>query len=242
MVEYSIILPTYNERDNLPLIIWLIVGELQKAGIGDWEVVVVVVVDDSSPDGTADVCRQLQRIYGDRHIRLHERPGKLGLGTAYRSGLEVAKGAFILLMDADLSHHPKFIPQFIAIQRTTQADIVTGTRYKGRGGGVYGWDMRRILTSRVANYLAQVMLSPGVSDLTGSFRLYRRAVFEEVISRVVSRGYVFQMELITRATKMGYTVAECPITFVDRIYGSSKLGAGEVMQYLRGLMLLFWTL
>ena len=101
-------------------------------------------------------------------------------------------------MDADLSHHPKFIPQFIAKQKDNNTDIVTGTRYLP-GGGVHGWDLNRKLTSRVANYLASTLLKPKASDLTGSFRLYKKEVLEAIIPKVKSRGYVFQMEIITRA-------------------------------------------
>jgi dolichol-phosphate mannosyltransferase len=125
-------------------------------------------------------------------------------------------------------------------QKLYGSDVVTGTRYVN-GGGVHGWDLFRKLTSRVANYLAAVLLSPGVSDLTGSFRLYKRAVIEHVMNEVQSVGYVFQMEVIVRCKSLGYTVDEVPITFVDRLYGSSKFGGGEIVQYLKGLLQLFMT-
>jgi dolichol-phosphate mannosyltransferase len=119
-------------------------------------------------------------------------------------------------------------------------DVVTGTRY-ALGGGVAGWDTRRKLTSRVANYLAATLLAPGVSDLTGSFRLYRRSALEALVSSVRSKGYVFQMEIIVRAKAMGLAVGEVPITFVDRIFGSSKLGGAEIIAYLKGLVQLFFS-
>ena len=115
---------------------------------------------------------------------------------------------------------------------------MTGTRYLPTGG-VYGWDLRRKLTSRVANFLASTLLAPSSSDLTGSFRLYKRKVIESIIPQVKSRGYVFQMEIITRAQYMGFTIEEIPITFVDRIFGESKLGAGEILSYMRGLLDIF---
>ena len=159
----------------------------------------VVIVDDNSPDGTQDVIRELQKVYVDK-IVLHARPGKMGLGSAYIDGLSKCSGDFIILMDADLSHHvsvpifivlqPKFIPEFIRRQQETNCDLVTGTRYLP-GGGVYGWDLNRKLTSRVANFLAATMLAPTATDLTGSFRLYKRAVIEKIIPQVKSRGYVF---------------------------------------------------
>ena len=101
----------------------------------------VVIVDDNSPDGTQDVVKELQRIYPGK-IKLHARPGKMGLGSAYIDGLGQCTGEFVFLMDADLSHHPKFIPEFIRKQKETNADIVTGTRY-AQGGGIHGWDLNR---------------------------------------------------------------------------------------------------
>lgn len=118
-------------------------------------------------------------------------------------------------MDADFSHHPKFIAQMIAKQKVGDYDIVTGTRYAG-DGGVYGWDLKRKLVSRGANLFADTVLRPGVSDLTGSFRLYKREVLESAIAETESKGYTFQMELMVRAKGMGYRVAEVPISFVDR--------------------------
>ena len=137
-------------------------------------------------------------------------------------------------MDADFSHHPKFIPEMIHVQAAKNYDIVTGTRYSGEGG-VYGWDLKRKFVSKGANIFADTILRPGVSDLTGSFRLYKKDVLEKVIAKVQSKGYVFQMELMVLAKSMGYTVAEVPITFVDRMYGESKLGGDEIVQYAKGV-------
>jgi dolichol-phosphate mannosyltransferase len=113
-------------------------------------------------------------------------------------------------------------------------DIVTGTRYAG-DGGVYGWDLKRKLVSRGANLVADTILRPGVSDLTGSFRLYKKAVLQKVITSTESKGYSFQMEMMVRAKAMGYKVTEVPISFVDRVYGESKLGGEEIAQYLQGV-------
>eukprot|EP01102_Stenamoeba_stenopodia_P006401 TRINITY_DN1754_c0_g1_i4.p1 TRINITY_DN1754_c0_g1~~TRINITY_DN1754_c0_g1_i4.p1 ORF type:complete len:262 (+),score=74.47 TRINITY_DN1754_c0_g1_i4:46-831(+) len=232
--KFSVLLPTYNERDNLPLITWLLVNEFES-NKEDYE---IIIIDDASPDGTLEIAKQLQKIYGEKYIKLQPRPGKLGLGTAYIHGLKYAEGNFIILMDADLSHHPKFITPFIKKQRETGSDIVTGTRYVS-GGGVEGWDLRRKLTSRVANYIAQVLLDPGVSDLTGSFRLYKKEVLQKLMSVCESKGYVFQMEMIVRARQFNYKVSEVPITFVDRVYGISKLGGTEIVEYLKGLTSFF---
>ncbi|QCD83476.1 dolichol-phosphate mannosyltransferase [Vigna unguiculata] len=199
--KYSIIVPTYNERLNIGLIVYLIFKHLRDA---DFE---IIIVDDGSPDGTQDVVKQLQQVYGEDRILLRARPRKLGLGTAYIHGMKHASGNFVVIMDADLSHHPKYLPSFISKQLETGADIVTGTRYV-KGGGVHGWNLMRKLTSRGANVLAQTLLWPGVSDLTGSFRLYRKSVLEDIISCCVSKGYVFQMEMIVRASRKGYHIEE----------------------------------
>ena len=168
------------------------------------------------------------------HIVLKPRAGKLGLGTAYVHGLKFATGNFVIIMDADFSHHPKFIPQMVARQKEGDYDIVTGTRYAG-DGGVFGWDLKRKLVSRGANLFADTVLRPGVSDLTGSFRLYKKAVLEKVITSTESKGYSFQMEMMVRAKAMGCSVAEVPISFVDRLYGESKLGGDEIVGYLQGV-------
>uniref|UniRef100_A0A8C2I4E8 Dolichol-phosphate mannosyltransferase subunit 1 n=1 Tax=Cyprinus carpio TaxID=7962 RepID=A0A8C2I4E8_CYPCA len=193
--KYSVLLPTYNERENLPLIVWLLVkyfGESYRNSVSD----------------------------------LHVVPG-----TAYIHGIQHASGNFIIIMDADLSHHPNFIPQFIEKQKEGGYDLVSGTRYRG-DGGVYGWDLRG------ANFIKQVLLRPGASDLTGSFRLYKTEVLKKLVEQCVSKGYVFQLEMIVHARQLGYTVGEVPISFVDRVYGESKLGGNEIVSFLRGLLTL----
>lgn len=232
--KYSIIIPTYNERLNIALIVYLVFKHLSDV---DFE---IIVVDDGSPDGTQDIVKQLQSVYGEDRILLRARPRKLGLGTAYIHGLKHASGEFVVIMDADLSHHPKYLPSFIRKQKETGASIVTGTRYV-KGGGVYGWNLMRKLISRGANVLAQTLLWPGVSDLTGSFRLFQKSVLEDVIKSCVSKGYVFQMEMIVRASRKNYHIEEVPITFVDRVFGSSKLGGSEIVEYLKGLVHLLLT-
>jgi dolichol-phosphate mannosyltransferase len=233
---YSVILPTYNEKDNLPIIFYLIDQTFTKSGI-DYE---VVVVDDNSPDGTAEVAKKIQSSYGSNRLKLVCRSGKLGLGTAYVAGLQASRGHRIILMDADLSHHPKFIRTMIQVMDTQRVEIVTGTRY-APGGGVAGWDMKRKMTSRGANFLATFLLNTGgVSDVTGSFRLYERNVLTTILPQIQSTGYAFQMEIIIRSNRL-YKIAEVPITFVDRVYGESKLGTREIMLYLKGLIKLFFT-
>ena len=277
-VKYSIIVPTYNEQLNIAMLLALIVEAMEegtkrkegrKISPSSSPSYEVIVVDDNSQDQTQQTIQKLQKIEKYRDIlRLKPRKGKLGLGSAYIHGLQFARGEFVILMDADLSHNPKAIPEFIRKQEEGDYDVVTGTRYlassssslsissritnsssstkssrkskiKEQECGVYGWDTRRKLTSRVANYLAHVLLNPGVSDLTGSFRLYRKTTFQALVSSMQSVGYVFQMEIIVRAKRGGFKVAEVPISFVDRVYGSSKLGASEIIGYLKGLVSLF---
>lgn len=235
--KYSVIVPTYNERENIPIITQLLTQTFATAGL-DYE---LIIVDDNSPDGTQDVVKQLQKAYGADRILLLPRAGKLGLGTAYKHGLKHASGNWVFLMDADLSHHPKYIPDFIACQRAGNHDIVTGTRYAANGG-VAGWSMGRKLTSRGANILASTLLGASVSDLTGSYRLYRRDKLESLLEKVIAKGYAFQMETIVRAEYAGCSVGEVPIVFVDRVFGSSKLGPNEFVIFLKGLARLFFSL
>ncbi|KKY36920.1 putative dolichol-phosphate mannosyltransferase [Diaporthe ampelina] len=230
---YSVILPTFNERQNLPIITWLLQRTFSENNL-DWE---LIIVDDGSPDGTQDVANQLVKAYSP-HVQLRPRTGKLGLGTAYVHGLQFAKGNFIIIMDADFSHHPKFIPQMIALQKAHDYDIVTGTRYAA-GGGVFGWDLKRKLTSKGANIFADTVLRPGVSDLTGSFRLYKRAALEKLFETTDVRGFSMQMALAVTAKAMGMTIGEVPITFVDRVYGDSKLGGEEIVEYAKGVLSLW---
>ncbi|KAF9299558.1 dolichol-P-mannose synthesis [Linnemannia elongata] len=249
--KYSVLLPTYNERDNLPIIIWLLTKTFHENNI-DYE---IIVIDDNSPDKTLEVAQELQKIYGENRIVLRPRAGKLGLGTAYVHGIQHATGDFIFILDADMSHHPKFIPEMIRLQQSKNLDVVTGTRYAGNGG-VYGWDLKRkvirqgsmdelhismvtLVFSRGANFLASVLLRPGVSDLTGSFRLYKKEVLTQLINSCISKGYVFQMEMMVRARQFNYTIGEVPITFVDRVFGDSKMGAMEIVSYAQGLLKLF---
>lgn len=202
-------------------------------------------MDDGSPDGTQDIANQLIKAYNkpapaEPNVVLKARAGKLGLGTAYVHGLNFATGNFVIIMDADFSHHPSALPAFIALQKQHDYDIVMGTRYAGTGG-VAGWDLKRKLVSRGANLLSDTLLQPGVSDVTGSYRLYKKEVLRKVIDSTQSKGYTFQMEMMVRAKAMGFSVGEVPITFVDRLYGESKLGGAEIVEYAKGILTLWLT-
>lgn len=139
-----------------------------------------------------------------------------------------------------LFNQPKYIPEMIQKMKNDKLDVVYGSRYVPRGG-ICGWDFFRKMTSRVANYLTVQMLDVFVSDFTGSFRIYKRTVFEELIKEVKNKGYAFQMEIIVRACWKKHKVGEVPIVFVDRMYGSSKLGPNEIYIYLKSLWTLFNT-
>ncbi len=148
--------------------------------------------------------------------------------------LELKNFNFVLLLK------PKFIPSMIMKQEEGNYDIVSGTRYD-LGGSVYGWNLKRKLTSRVAIFLANFLLNTGMSDLTGSFRLYKKSVLQTLINSCITRNYTFQMEMIVRAKENDFSVAQVPISFVDRVYGESKLGTSEIIGYLKGLWQLFNT-
>jgi dolichol-phosphate mannosyltransferase len=178
--------------------------------------------------------RALQACYGPDRLLLVTRPRKLGLGSAYAAGLLAARGGWVILMDADLSHHPKYVPALVAAQRATGADVVGGSRYLP-AGGVAGWSLGRKLTSRGANVLARTLLGLAATDLTGAFRLYRRDLLARLLSAAHCTGYAFQMEMMARAAAARAAVVEVPIVFVDRLYGASKLGPHEFAQFLSGL-------
>ena len=226
---YSILLPTYNERENLPIVVALIEKYLDRIRHE------IIIIDDNSPDGTQEVAVELQHQLGPEKIVLKPRAGKLGLGSAYVHGSQFARGDFIFIMDVDLSHHPRYLPSFIEKQKEGNYDVVTGSRY-ATGGGVAGWNLKRKVISCGANYLTQLLLRPPVSDVTGSFRLFRKSVFDLLIKQCQSKGYVFQMEIIVRAVKANFRLAEVPIVFVDRIYGESKLGGQEIVLFAKGVL------
>ncbi|MES1921171.1 hypothetical protein MHBO_002740 [Bonamia ostreae] len=156
-----------------------------------------------------------------------------------------SKGEFVVIMDSDLSHHPKFIPKFVEAQKSDDYDIVSGSRYSllprsfkfakklVENGGVYGWNLKRKCFSTIANIFAKVLLGTRSSDLTGSFRLYRRKTFSDLLKNVKSLNFNFQMEIMARAEHSNFKIKEVPITFVDRIYGHSKLGIGEIVNYIK---------
>ncbi|MGM0575747.1 MAG: polyprenol monophosphomannose synthase [Myxococcota bacterium] len=216
-----IIVPTYDERENLPLLIDAVFDVEPDLH--------VLIVDDASPDGTGELADELAAEDGRIHV-LH-REGKLGLGTAYIAGFRWALERdypLVFEMDADFSHQPKYIPDFLAAAE--DADLVLGTRYI-RGGGTEGWGPLRQMISRGGNLYARAALSLPFRDLTGGFKCFRRRVLETIdLDAVRSEGYAFQIELTYRAWKQGFRVVEVPIVFPDRTRGKSKMSGNIVRE------------
>ncbi len=216
-----VVLPTYNERENLPEIV---PGILAAAPGLD-----ILVVDDNSPDGTGKLADELAA-RDDRVLVLH-RARKEGLGRAYLAGFaEALRRGYgrILEMDADFSHDPARLPALLA----TDADLVLGSRYV-QGGGTVNWGLGRRLLSKGGSFYARTILGLPVRDLTGGFKCFRREVLESIdLASVRSSGYAFQIELTYRALKRGFKVREVPIVFTDRRVGQSKMSRRIVAEAL----------
>jgi|SRR5579862_897392 len=217
-----IIIPTYNERENIARIV--------EAALGQDARLEVLVVDDGSPDGTGDIVRTL----GERIPRVHllERARKLGLGTAYIAGFRWAleRGYdYVFEMDADFSHDPAHLPQFL--RAIESADLVLGSRYREGKVTVVNWPIQRLLLSYFANVYARIVTGLGLWDSTGGFKCFRRAVLEAIdLNAVRSNGYAFQIEMSFRAWKKGFRLVEIPIVFVDRTEGTSKMSGSIVRE------------
>ncbi len=215
-----LILPTYNEVENVEAVVRAALAQLATTGLDH----TVLVVDDGSPDGTGEVADRLAAEL--REVRVLHREAKDGLGRAYLAGFELAlaNGAHLILeMDADFSHDPADLPRLIAAAGA--ADLVLGSRYVP-GGGVENWGALRRLLSRGGSWYSRVLLGVPVRDLTGGFKCFNRRVLETVdLSDVRADGYGFQIELTYRAIQAGFTVAEIPILFRERRVGQSKMTA-----------------
>lgn len=230
-----VIIPTYNEKGNLLLIIERIMN-LGLKGIS------VLVVDDNSPDGTGELAERLKSKYP---LEVMHRPKKSGFGTAYRDAFEAAlakpaglRPEFIIQMDADLSHDPILIPKFI--EKMRDCDIILGSRYI-KGGTVKNWSWWRKALSRFANFYSRTLLALPYRDITGGYKCFRREVLEAVHAESISSvGYSFQVEITYRAHKLGFRICEQPITFTERKTGFSKLDLSIVFEsFLKVLALRF---
>lgn len=214
-MEALVIIPTYDERDNIEILIKRILG----LGID----LSVLVVDDNSPDGTGDIVEGLSK--KDKRINMLRRPGKMGLGSAYIAGFKWAlantDARFIFEMDADFSHDPNAIPEFIeAIQ---EVDLVLGSRYLD-GITVMNWPLSRLFLSVGANIYTRIITGMPLKDATGGFKCFRRVVLESLpLDEIKSDGYSFQIEVNHHAWKRNFKIKEIPIVFVDRTIGTSKM-------------------
>jgi len=219
-----VIVPTYNERDNLPMIARRLRAAVPEAHL--------LVADDNSPDGTGEIADELAA--QDDHIHVLHRPGKQGLGAAYIAGFRwgLAEGFDVLVeMDADGSHRPEELPKLLDAV-ANGADLAIGSRWVP-GGKVVNWSLSRELLSRGANTYVRFMLGLPVRDSTAGFRAYRAATLEKIgLDDVQSQGYCFQVDLTLRTVRSGLRVTEVPITFVDRTIGSSKMSRDIVMEAL----------
>jgi dolichol-phosphate mannosyltransferase len=213
-----IIIPTYNEKDNVAQMVQAILSLQQGYHI--------LFIDDNSPDGTAQHIEMLM----ERHpeVFLEKRPGKLGLGTAYIHGFKWALKRdylFIIEMDCDFSHDPKDLPRLFAACQNG-ADLSIGSRYV-RGGRVSNWPLKRILMSYFASVYVRLILFINIKDTTARFKCYQAKVLEAIpLDKIPFKGYAFQICMKYAALKLGFKVKEIPITFVDRIVGESKMSKG----------------
>ncbi len=217
-----VIIPTYNEKDNIEKIL----NSIFALKIPDLD---VLVIDDNSPDGTADIVRKLME--KNSHIHLLQRKGKLGLGTAYVEGFRYALQRdyqYIFEMDADLSHDPREIPNFL--EAIKDADLVIGSRYL-TGVNVINWPLMRLFISVMANKYTRVITGMPITDCTSGYKCFRRTVLESIpMDQVRSNGYSFQIEMHFKVWKRGFRIKEIPIIFYDRTVGSSKMNRKIVFE------------
>lgn len=230
-----IMLATYNEIENLPGLIDAIFLHAPHADL--------LVIDDNSPDGTGRWCDE----YSEKDPRLHclHRAGKLGLGTATIAGIQYAiehEYPYVLNMDADFSHDPKYLPKiFAGMEGGDQAvDVMVGSRYV-KGGSIVGWPLKRHLMSKAVNLASRLLLGLPTRDCSGAYRCYRTELMAQLdFDGFRSQGYVFQEEVLWRLKLLGCRFGETPIVFVNRVHGVSKIDGSEVGKAIRNLLRLGW--
>ena len=230
MANKLVIIPTYNEKENIEMIIRTVLSLNIQTDL--------IIIDDNSPDGTADIVKKLQPSY---HNRLHilERTGKLGLGTAYIMGFKWAleKGyQYICEMDADFSHDPHDLPRLFDSCENDAADVTIGSRYVS-GVNVVNWPMGRVLISYFASVYVRMITGMKIRDATAGFVCYRREVLETIkLNKIRFKGYAFQIEMKFTAWKYKFNVVEIPIIFTERREGSSKMNGGIVSEAIWGVI------
>lgn len=232
--EVGVILPTYSEADNIGKII----DDIENINID----AKILVIDDSSPDGTAEIVRQKQSKYNN--ILLCLRPEKSGLGTAITDGFKIFLGSlhspkYIITMDADYSHNPQDLPQLLSTMKESDCGIVIGSRYV-EGGKITGWPFSRKIISKTANFIAKTSLGLRPHDCTSGYRCYSTKFLQEAIGNLHSHTYEIQIETVRQAAHRHFNVKETPITFVNRKRGKSKLSWAEIKSYLSYTIKAVW--
>lgn len=214
MPKTLVITPTYNEAENIEKLITAVLSQDSN--------IEMLVVDDNSPDGTADIVEKLQK--ENPRIHLIKRVSKMGLGTAYITGFQYAierKFDYIMEMDADFSHNPDEIPNFL--RKIKEYDVVLGSRYIN-GVRILNWPIRRLILSYSASLYTRIITGMPIKDTTGGFKCFRRKVLEAIdLDKIHSNGYAFQIEMNFKAWKKGFKIIEHPIIFADRLHGTSKM-------------------
>lgn len=230
MSNKLVIIPTYNEKENIEMVIRTVLGLNIQTDL--------LIIDDNSPDGTAGIVKKIQPTYNNR-LHILERSGKLGLGTAYIMGFKWAleKGyLYICEMDADFSHDPHDLPRLFNSCENEGADVAIGSRYVS-GVNVVNWPMGRVLISFFASVYVRMITRMKVRDATAGFVCYRREVLETInLNKIRFKGYAFQIEMKFTAWKYRFNVVEIPIIFTDRREGSSKMSGGIVSEAIWGVI------
>lgn len=232
-----VIIPTYNEKENIESIIRAILALKEHAFH-------ILVIDDGSPDGTAAIVKGLMAGEFRCEVHIVERKGKLGLGTAYIAGFKWALEHgydYIFEMDADFSHDPKDLPRLYAACATEGCDVAIGSRYVS-GVNVVNWPMGRVMMSYFASKYVRLVTGLPIHDTTAGFKCYRRRVLETIdLDAIRFKGYAFQIEMKFTAYKLGFKVKEVPVVFVNRRLGTSKMSGGIFGEALFGVMRLRWA-
>jgi dolichol-phosphate mannosyltransferase len=228
-----VIIPTYNEKENIEAIIRTVFSLPKSFHI--------LVIDDGSPDGTADIVKRLQTEFPES-LHIVERQGKLGLGTAYIAGFRWSiehKYDFIFEMDADFSHDPKDLPRLYEACTTGGGDVAIGSRYVGHVVNVINWPIGRVVMSYFASTYVRIVTGLNIFDTTAGFKCYRREVLETIeLDKIRFKGYAFQIEMKFTAFKCGFNIVEVPIIFTNRVLGISKMNGGIFGEAFFGVLTL----
>jgi len=228
-VNIAIVIPTYNEKETLPSLIEKIFDKIRPLV----EELHVIIVDDSSPDGTADIARNLGEKF--QKISVIQRPKKMGLGAAYKDGftyvLQKLESDLVVQMDADHSHDPSELANMI--EKIVDYDFIIASRHV-TGSSVTGWGFSRKVTHSIAGAIAKVSANIDIEDCTSGFRMFKRSALEKIeFDKIEANGFAFQIEVLYQLKQKGFRGLEVPTTFVNRTKGESKMGSSEVIQFIR---------